>query len=57
MQRKISIAGWLLFVIGVGFWVSDAQTPLFDIDSVFVGIGAVLLLISGVMKIKGQQNE
>ncbi|UOR10966.1 hypothetical protein [Halobacillus amylolyticus] len=48
MQKKVSLAGWLLFVIGVGFWVSDIQTPLFDIDSVFVGIGAVLLLISGL---------
>ncbi|WP_163527664.1 hypothetical protein [Halobacillus ihumii] len=57
MQKKVSVAGWLLFIIGACFWIADVNFPFVDIDSVLVGIGAVLLLISGLMKMKDQQME
>ncbi|WP_176142465.1 hypothetical protein [Halobacillus hunanensis] len=57
MQKKVSLAGWVLFIVGACFWIADVNLPFVDIDSVLVGAGAVLLLISGIMKMKEQQME
>ncbi|WP_159462122.1 hypothetical protein [Halobacillus sp. Marseille-P3879] len=56
MQRKLSIAGWLLFLLGVGLWLLKIEVAFQEADSVLIGLGAILLLFSGIMKFKDQQS-
>ncbi|MFC7060906.1 hypothetical protein [Halobacillus seohaensis] len=56
MQRKLSIAGWVLFLIGAGIWLFEVEVAIKEADSILIGLGAILLLFSGIMKIKHQQT-
>ncbi|MCP3030946.1 hypothetical protein LF817_06270 [Halobacillus sp. A1] len=56
MQRKLSVAGWLLFLVGVGLWLLNIEASFEEADSVLIGLGAILLLFSGIMKMKDQQD-
>ncbi|WP_179133919.1 hypothetical protein [Halobacillus massiliensis] len=56
MQRKISVAGWLLFLCGGALWLFGIDLPIEEADSVLIGLGAVLLLFSGIMKMNSQQS-
>ncbi|WP_173918364.1 hypothetical protein [Halobacillus sp. Marseille-Q1614] len=56
MQRKLSIAGWLLFLVGGALWLFNIEVPFEEADSVLIGLGAILLLFSGIMKMNNQQS-
>ena len=48
MDRRLELAGWLLWLVGVGFFTASGLRngdPLSTIGSVLFGVGIVCLLI------------